>query len=674
MKNITAFFLIALSAIAAAPAVSKPVHVFILAGQSNMEGHGFVPADPKRNGGQGSLEFVAKDAATAKHFAPLLDATGLWRTRDDVFISYLDRQGPLTVGFGARTQLIGPELGFGWVLGDALDEPVLLIKCAWGGKSLAIDFRPPSAGQPPYSLGDKTDAAIAQDPAIIGKYYRETLALTKAALANLKNLVPSSDGSYVLAGFGWHQGWNDRINDQFNAEYETNLVRFIRDIRKDLGASALPFVIAETGMTGSEEKNSRALSLMKAQAAVAEHPEFKGNVAFVSTQAFWRAEAQSPSKQGYHWNSNAETYYLIGEAMGQAMKQLSDAQTTSLSVAASDRVSARPELTITTLGFGSCARQERPQPIWDTINAAHCDAFVLHGDNIYGDSPDPVVLREKYALLAAMPGFAKLRQMTPLFATWDDHDYGINDGGAGFPGAAAAQKEFCDFFKVPAVSPLRTTPGVYDCVTFGPAGKRVQLILLDTRSFRSPLKKDAANPKVTIPNNDADATILGEAQWAWLERRLREPAEIRVVISSIQLIANEHGSEKWDNFPKERARFLELLRRTQAKGVVVISGDRHMAEISALTSAEGAPYTLHDLTTSGLNQPVAKESEHKAINPPKPQPNRYRLHERPYTGSNFGLMRVQWGGTNPAVRLEVCGLTGEVVLFRDIPFSEIFPK
>ena len=144
-------------------------------------------------------------------------------------------------------------------MGDALDEPVLLIKCAWGGKSLAVDFRPPSAGKPPYSLGEKADAAIAQDPAIVGKYYRETLALTKAALANIKDLVPGSDGRYVLAGFGWHQGWNDRINDKFNAEYESNMAHFIRDIRKDLGVPALPFVIAETGMSGPEEKHPRAL-------------------------------------------------------------------------------------------------------------------------------------------------------------------------------------------------------------------------------------------------------------------------------------------------------------------------------------------------------------------------------------------------------------------------------
>ena len=322
IQLVLAVLLVVLAASASAKAATKPVRVFILAGQSNMEGQGFIAADPKRNGGKGSLEFLVKDAATAKRFAPLVDAAGHWRKRDDVWITYLDRKGPLTVGYGARKEMIGPELGFGWVMGDALGEPVLLIKCAWGGKSLAVDFRPPSAGKLPYSLGEKADAAVAQDPAIVGKYYRETLTLTKAALASIKELVPGSDGRYVLSGFGWHQGWNDRINDKFNAEYESNMAHFIRDMRKDLGTPALRFVIAETGMNGPEERNPRALSLMKAQAAVAERAEFKGNVAFVATRTFWRPQEQSPSGQGYHWNSNAETYYLIGEAMGEAMKRL----------------------------------------------------------------------------------------------------------------------------------------------------------------------------------------------------------------------------------------------------------------------------------------------------------------------------------------------------------------
>lgn len=303
-------------------AADQPVKVFVLAGQSNMEGHGFIAAEPNRNSGKGSLEFLVKESSTAARFAHLVRPDGAWRVRDDVWVSYLDRHGPLTVGFGARKEMIGPELGFGWVMGQAFEQPVLLIKCAWGGKSLAVDFRPPSSGKVPYSLGEKQDAAIVTDPGIVGRYYRETLSLTKAALGKVKELVPGSDGRYEVAGFGWHQGWNDRISDPFNAEYESNMANFIHDIRRDLGVPTLPFVIAETGMSGPEEKHPRALSLMKAQAAVAEHPEFKGNVAFVGTKSFWRPQSESPSGQGYHWNTNAETYYLIGEAMGQALQRL----------------------------------------------------------------------------------------------------------------------------------------------------------------------------------------------------------------------------------------------------------------------------------------------------------------------------------------------------------------
>jgi hypothetical protein len=164
---VTGCLLVTFAAGASDRAASKPVRVFILAGQSNMQGVGPIQADPNRNGGRGSLEYLVKDPATAGRFAPLVDSAGQWRARDDVWIACLDRRGPLSVGFGAREDTIGPELGFGWVVGDALDEPVLLIKCAWGGKSLAVDFRPPSAGQPPHSLGKETDAALAQDPAIV---------------------------------------------------------------------------------------------------------------------------------------------------------------------------------------------------------------------------------------------------------------------------------------------------------------------------------------------------------------------------------------------------------------------------------------------------------------------------------------------------------------------------
>jgi len=290
------------------PEGPTPVKVFILAGQSNMEGAGAIRGNALRNGGQGGLEYLVNDSRTADRFAHLVDDKGEWVVRDDVSIWYLGRTGGLSVGYGAREDRIGPELQFGCVVGEHYDEPVLLIKTAWGGKSLAVDFRPPSSG------GE------------VGPYYTEFLQHVRDVLANRDTHFPELRGrDYELAGLGWHQGWNDRVNQAHNDEYETNLANFIRDVRVELALPDLPFVIAETGMSGHEEKHPRALSLMRAQAAVAEYEEFAESVAFVGTKDFYRAPEVSPSNQGYHWNSNAETYFLIGEGMGRAMIELAEA-------------------------------------------------------------------------------------------------------------------------------------------------------------------------------------------------------------------------------------------------------------------------------------------------------------------------------------------------------------
>ena len=279
--------------------------VFILAGQSNMEGAGIIAADPKRNEGKGTLEHLVRSPETAERYAHLVDAKGEWVARDDVWISYFERHGPLSVGYGAREETIGPELGFGHVVGEHFEEPVLLIKVAWGGKSLGADFRPPSAG------GE------------VGPSYTALFEEVRRVLGSLEELVPAYDGKgYDLVGFAWHQGWNDRVNQAFNDAYEENLACFIRDLRKELSAPELPFVLAETGMSGHEEKHPRALSLMRAQAAIAEREEFQQSVAFVPTRDFYRPKELSPSGQGYHWNNNAETYYLIGEGLGKAMVAL----------------------------------------------------------------------------------------------------------------------------------------------------------------------------------------------------------------------------------------------------------------------------------------------------------------------------------------------------------------
>lgn len=319
------FSCLLISVEASCPGQTSPANgklkVFILAGQSNMQGHGVIELDKKRNGGQGSLEYLVKHQPD--RFGHLVDGTGKWKPRKDVWIWYLDRQGKLNVGYGASEKLIGPELQFGHVVGDHFEDPVLLIKTAWGGKSVAVDFRSPSSGTTGPEFSETFLAELKENPEKVGFYYRAMLEHVRDVLGNLEKHFPEYDGNgYELLGIGWHQGWNDRVNQAFNDHYRENLANLIRDLRKDLKQPKLPFVIAETGMSGVEEKHPRALSLMKAQAEVAELEEFRGNVAFVATRAFFRDREQSPSGQAYHWNTNAETYFLIGEAMGQAMLRL----------------------------------------------------------------------------------------------------------------------------------------------------------------------------------------------------------------------------------------------------------------------------------------------------------------------------------------------------------------
>src|SRR5262245_53217116 len=177
-----------------------------------------------------------------------------------------------------------------------------------------------------------------------------------------------------------------------------------------------------------------------------------------------------------------------------------------------------------------------------------------------------------------MPGFQAIRRACPILATWDDHDLGANDAGSDYPRKEESQRIFLDFFGDAVDSPRRYRPGVYDARVFGPEGRRLQVILLDTRYFRtSPLKRDVRtlmSQGPYIANKDPDATILGEDQWRWLAEQLKVPAEVRIIASSIQVVAEDHGWEKWMNFPRERERLFTLIRDTGAQGVILLSGNR----------------------------------------------------------------------------------------------------
>jgi len=287
---------------------ARPLKVFLLAGQSNMEGQAVVDLDHERyyNGGRGTLNHVMRDPAKAHLYRHLRGAGGEWTVRDDVWVYYkMPRAGPktggLTIGFTGYGEKhhFGPELQFGHVIGDHLAEQVLLVKTAWGGKSVYKDFRPPSSG------GE------------VGPYYTRMLAEIREALANIKEHFPGYDGrGYEIVGLVWFQGWNDMCTKPAIPEYEENVANLIKDVRRELKVPGLPVVIGETG-------NCNNMTFRRAQAAVAERPEFKGTVAFVKTERFRRPAKESPNVgHGHHWFGNAESYFLIGNAMGEAMKGL----------------------------------------------------------------------------------------------------------------------------------------------------------------------------------------------------------------------------------------------------------------------------------------------------------------------------------------------------------------
>lgn len=313
--------------------------------------------------------------------------------------------------------------------------------------------------------------------------------------------------------------------------------------------------------------------------------------------------------------------------------------------------------------FGSCTKQEKPMPIFDVMLKQKPELCLFIGDNIYGDTDDMAVLKAKYDLLGKNAGFAALRNSCRTLATWDDHDYGVNDGGADYPKRVESQRAFLEFWQEPQYSVRWDRPGVYQAETFGPTGKRVQVILLDTRYFRSPLKRGekrrVGGPYV--PDDSPNKTMLGETQWQWLEEQLKAPAEFRIVATSIQCVAEDAGQETWSNLPKERDRFFKLITDTKAAGVILISGDRHWAELSKFD--EGVPYAIHDLTSSSFNQLHARGT---------PTDNRFRVSPTTFHQENFGAITVDWKA-DPQITLEVRDMKGQPQITKSLKLSELTP-
>ena len=300
MKSFTSFIIAALIATANA---AEPLKVFILSGQSNMEGHGVVSmADEKNyNGGKGNLVWSMKHAQSADQMKKLKNDKDEWVVRDDVQISFkvneTVRKGGLTVGYTGygNSSHIGPELGFGFVIGDHIKEPVLLIKTAWGGKSLFVDFRPPSSGGQ------------------VGPFYKKMIEEVRAALAAL------GDQKYEIAGFVWQQGWNDMCEKPAIAEYANNLVNLAKDLREEFQSPNMPIVVGQLGNGGPVDSGDMH-DFRKAQENGTKRIN---NARFIKTTDFARPAELSPNPgHGHHWFGNAESYFLVGQALGEGMIKL----------------------------------------------------------------------------------------------------------------------------------------------------------------------------------------------------------------------------------------------------------------------------------------------------------------------------------------------------------------
>jgi alkaline phosphatase D len=331
---------------------------------------------------------------------------------------------------------------------------------------------------------------------------------------------------------------------------------------------------------------------------------------------------------------------------------------------------------ITRIAFGSCSKETVPQPIWDAVLAAKPELFVFLGDNIYGDTRDMDVLRAKYARFAAIDGVRRLRAEVPVIATWDDHDFGENDAGGDYPMKEQSRQIFLDFWGEPPGSARRERDGVYTSYTFGPEGRRVQVILLDLRYNRTPIatspflesvdqykqlserasKAGREVPGPYVRNADPAATMLGEPQWRWLEKQLLQPADVRVIGSSLQVIADFPGWEAWVNYPNDQQRLFRLIRETRARGVFMISGDTHYGELS--TQGENVPYPLYDLTSSGLT-----EAWHA------PVPNALREAGQSFRQANFGMIEIDWN--KRSLDLSLHDVRGQGLLRKTLRFDEL---
>lgn len=311
------------------------------------------------------------------------------------------------------------------------------------------------------------------------------------------------------------------------------------------------------------------------------------------------------------------------------------------------------------IAFGSCCIQLGDLSIFRTIQDMDPDLFLALGDNMYVDLislpgvfADSLALATSYNILGNDPYYRTFRQKVPVIATWDDHDYGGNNRGNEYPYKRATKNLFLNFFKEPKTSDRWNHPGIYTSYYYGDEAHRLQIIVLDTRTFL-----DVFSGEPIAPTRDTTKNFLGEEQWTWLRGELQKPAKVRIVMSSTQMLHQHNGFESWTNYPHELQRFFRTIKETQAEGVFMVSGDVHWAELSR--QQPDGMYPLYDMTSSGLNQIEDF-----------PRANQYRVGNAT-RDLNFGMIDIDWNSTPINITLRVYNKQGQVRIEQAIPLTDL---
>lgn len=302
------------------------------------------------------------------------------------------------------------------------------------------------------------------------------------------------------------------------------------------------------------------------------------------------------------------------------------------------------------IAFGSCSRHTNTDQLWEEVVSTHPDLWIWSGDNVYADTRDLQELAKDYKEQKNRPSYQTLLKTCPVTGTWDDHDYGTNDGGKYSSIKKESKKLAANFLGFASDNEVWKHEGIYNTATVKKGKTSIHIINLDTRYFRDTVYKEftidsVSKKKISFYRTNPEGDILGEEQWAWLEQELKNSsANLILINSSIQLVSQDHRFEKWGNFPKALQRFYDLLARYPSKKVLVISGDRHIAELSK-REFSNLPYPLYDFTSSGLTHTWSEVWE---------EDNRYRVGNL-IIEKNFGLMDIVINKKTVSITFSVMG-------------------